>query len=605
MNRPENVTYAFIGALVDELVRCGVRHVCLCPGSRSAPLAISAARHPGMRVWTFVDERSAGFFALGMAKTLREPVAVFSTSGTAAANFLPAVIEARYGRVPLLVLTADRPRDLRDCGAPQTIAQVRLYGEHAKWFVDVASPEATVTLLRYARTLACQAVATALERPPGPVHLNVPLAEPLVPAVVPYETPQNVPGVAAVIEGRDADRPFTAVGRAHRPPDPALVEELARDLARGARGVIVCGPQDDPALPEAVCRLAKVLGYPVLADSLSQVRCGSHDRSHVVDSYDALLRMDELATSLAPDVVLRLGGVPASRPLQRYLETHATDRHLVVDGDGGWDDPVRLASRFIRADARLLCDALATALGQNDPRALAPRWLGAWQRLGARARQTIDQRVEQIGEPFEGRVFTELSQLLPEGSTLYVGNSMPVRDLDTFFPGTARTIRFLGNRGANGIDGVVSSALGASAASTAPVVMVLGDLALYHDMNGLLAAKLHRLRATIVLLNNDGGGIFSFLPQADYPEHFEVLFGTPTGLDFRLAAELYGAAFSRPATWEAFRGCVRESLASNGLGVVEVRTKRDRNVALHREIWAAVEAAVSPEAPVTVSGRTF
>jgi 2-succinyl-5-enolpyruvyl-6-hydroxy-3-cyclohexene-1-carboxylate synthase len=371
--------------------------------------------------------------------------------------------------------------------------------------------------------------------------------------------------------------------------------------------VIVCGPQDDPALPEAVCRLAKVLRYPILADPLSQVRCGSHDRSHIVDSYDAMLRMDGLARRLAPDVILRLGGVPASRPLLRYLEQHTPSHHLVVDGDSGWDDPVRLASRFVHADARLLCESLATALGQPvaDSSASSPaQWLAVWQRLGTRARRAIQQQVEQVGEPFEGRVFTELSALLPEGSTLYVGNSMPVRDLDTFFPGTSRTIRFLGNRGASGIDGVVSSALGTAAASTAPVVLVLGDLAFYHDLNGLLAAKLHRLRATIVLLNNDGGGIFSFLPQADYPEHFEVLFGTPTGLDFRLAAELYDAAFSRPATWEAFRGCVRESLASNGLGVVEVRTVRDRNVTLHREIWAAVEAAVAPEAPIAISGRT-
>ncbi len=364
MNHPENVTYAYIGVLVDELVRSGVRHLCLCPGSRSTPLAISAARHPGMRVWTFVDERSAGYFALGMAKTLREPVAVLSTSGTAAANFFPAVIEARYSRVPLLVLTADRPRELRDCGAPQTIAQVRLYGEHVKWFVDVASPGVTDDLLRYARTLACQAVATAQERPPGPVHLNIPLREPLVPAVVPYETPQKGHRVATVIEGRDADRPFTSVSRAQRPPDPGLVWELAQDLGRCARGVIVCGPQDDPALPEAVCRLAKVLRYPILADPLSQVRCGSHDRSHVVDSYDAMLRMDELARSLAPDVILRLGGVPASRPLLRYLEQHTPSHHLVVDGDSGWNDPVRLASRFVHADARLLCEALATALGQ-------------------------------------------------------------------------------------------------------------------------------------------------------------------------------------------------------------------------------------------------
>lgn len=598
----ENATFACVGALIDELVRTGVRNLCLCPGSRSAPLALSAARHPGMRLWTLIDERSAGFFALGMAKALRAPVAILSTSGTAAANFFPAVVEARHARVPLVVLTADRPRELRDCGAPQTIDQVHLYGGHAKWFVDVAPAEATDTLLRYWRTLASRAVGTAVAPPSGPVHLNVPVREPLVPIAVPNEMPAPARRAAPAWGGRASSRPYTV---AHRPApaiDPEWTRAFARELSRAPRGLIVCGPCDDPALPEAVGRLAATLAYPILADPLSQVRFGPHDRSLVIDSYDAMLRVEDLYGMLAPDIVLCLGSPPASRPLQRYLQHHAGSRRVVVDGGGGWTDPDRLASDIVHADPRTLCGSLASSLRPRPDPPGSP-WAALWTRLGAVTRRTIRARLDRCAEPFEGKVFPELCDLLPDGSVLYVGNSMPVRDLDTFTPASPRRLRVLGNRGASGIDGVVSSALGARAAGVGPVALVLGDLGFYHDMNGLLAARRHRLSAVIVLLNNDGGGIFSFLPQAAYPEHFEALFGTPTGLDFRAAAELYGATFVRAGTWETFRNGVTEGLASPGLTVVEIRTARDRNVTLHQEIWSAVADAVGAELPREIPAR--
>ncbi len=598
---PDDETYTYIGAFVDELVRAGIGHLCLCPGSRSTPLAVSAARHPGLRVWTLIDERSTGFFGLGLAKALRAPVALLSTSGTAAANFLPAVVEARYGRVPLVVLTADRPHELRDRGANQTIDQVKLYGAHVKWFVDAALPEATDAMLRYARSLAAQAVATAEEGTPGPVHLNFPLREPLVPtrsagASAPRESR------AADFGGRDGGTPYTIVSRALRTPDPTVVRSLAHDLTRAGRGLIVCGPQDDPALPESAAALAAALRFPILADPLSQTRCGPHDRALIIDTYDAVLRIDALAASLAPDVVLRVGGVPASRPLLQYLDRHDRARHIVVEGGDGWSDPTRRATDMIRGDPRLLCQGLVAAIGQPAGDTAHPvgadgrhEWLDLWRRLAARARAAIRQGLDAINEPFEGKVFAELSTLLPDGATLVVGNSMPVRDLDAFLPGSARAIRFLGNRGASGIDGLVSTSLGAAAAEAGPVVAVLGDLAFYHDQTGLLAAKLHALRATIILLNNDGGGIFSFMPQADFPEHFEALFGTPHGLDFSHAARLYGAEFARPEDWPAFHDDVRRGLAGRGLTIVEVRTDRARNVVLHRKIWSAVEAALADE----------
>ncbi|MBM3470933.1 MAG: 2-succinyl-5-enolpyruvyl-6-hydroxy-3-cyclohexene-1-carboxylic-acid synthase [Armatimonadetes bacterium] len=631
MNVPENATYAYIGAVVDELVRSGVTDLCLCPGSRSTPIAVCAARHPGIRVWTLIDERSAGFFALGLAKGLSRPAALLSTSGTAAANFLPAVIEARYGRVPLVVLTADRPHELRDTGALQTIDQVRLYGTHAKWFADVAIPEATDALMRYARSVASRAVAVAAGAPPGPVHLNFPLREPLVPVPAPEQLPPEEARAHAAWTGRDEGRPYVA-SQVRRAPDPELASALARELTQRRRGLIVCGPLDDPALPDAVCRLAAALGYPVLADPLSQVRCGPHDRGPVIDGYDALLRIRGANETLAPEVVLRFGAAPASKPLLRYLEVHGAVRQIVVDAGGEWNDPARLAAEFVHADPAPLCQAVLGALAATGAVSSAPGavpsvpgvvssargahdWLALWQRLGAQSRDAIRIRLDAMAEPFEGKVFAELAGLLPDGAVLYVGNSMPVRDLDTFSPGTPRSVRFLGNRGASGIDGLVSSALGVAAgmgarvgggrptgSTRAPVVLVLGDLAFYHDLNGLLAAKLYGLNATIVLINNDGGGIFSFLPQAGYPEYFEALFGTPHGLDFRHAAGLYGARHALVESWEEFRAHVREGISGEGLSIVEVRTARDRNVLLHREVWQTVESALRAWLPPGAAG---
>ncbi len=565
------------------------------------------------------------------------PVALVCTSGTAAANFLPAVVEARYSRIPLLLLTADRPPELRDNGAPQAIDQIRLYGGNVKWFVEMALPEASEAALRYARTTAARAVATALEGPAGPVHLNLPFREPLTP---PRDGIPRLPltTITSSLERNGEttphpqpdERPYTTVATGRRIASTETVSDLARRLTATPHGLIVCGPQDDPTLPESLTRLAARLGYPVLADALSGLRRGPHDHTYICDAYDALLR-DERAADLTPDVVLRFGATPTSKALLTFLQR--VERHILIDGDGGWRDPTALAGEVIHADAAIFCAMLADELGESavgsrqsaemarpagigsasatdierrsgagasdrssanwqagasDDRSWAARWRAADTRAG----EAITAYLERLDEPFEGKVFAELAALLPDGATIFAGNSMPVRDLETFLPAGAPALRCLSNRGANGIDGVVSSALGAAAAGDSPLVLVIGDLSFYHDLNGLLAARRHSVDATIVLLNNDGGGIFSFLPQAQLPAHFEELFGTPTGLDFQPAVEMYGCRFERAETWPAFRTAVSASLASPGVQVIELRTERTRNVALHRAAWDAVAEAV-------------
>jgi 2-succinyl-5-enolpyruvyl-6-hydroxy-3-cyclohexene-1-carboxylate synthase len=575
-------TYAYTGAFVQEMARAGVRHVCISPGSRSAPLALAIANQPALRSWTHIDERSGAFFALGLARALSEPVALLCTSGTAAANFFPAIVEARSAGVPLIVLTADRPPELRDVGAAQTIDQNRLYGAHAKWFVEVALPEATPDMIRYARALAGRAVARAVESPSGPVHLNFPFREPLVP---------KAGSELRIVEGRGDGRPWVKVTRSRHVLDDEGARSFASRLSRAERPMIVCGPQMDSELAKPLSDLARAIAAPILADPLSQVRWGIHDRRCVVDRYDAFLRHEPTARALAPDLIVRIGGTPTSKALLQFLERQAS-APLIVIAESQWPDPSLLAEEMVRADPAATCAQLAKIIPANERH---DGWLASWAHAEKITRNALDQYSCTLGEAFEGAALADVAGVLPDGATLFVSSSMPVRDLDAFAGGDQRNLRVLSNRGANGIDGVVSTALGAAAAmqNNGPLVLVIGDLALYHDMNGLLAAKAHGIDATIVVLNNDGGGIFSFLPQAEHPEHFEKLFGTPHGLDFEPVAALYHASYQRAHHSQSLRRCVSNGISQRGLQIIEMKTVRERNVQLHREAWKSVASALT------------
>jgi 2-succinyl-5-enolpyruvyl-6-hydroxy-3-cyclohexene-1-carboxylate synthase len=576
-----------VGAFVSELGRAGVRHVCACPGSRSTPLAIKLAQEPSIRLWMHLDERSAAYFGLGLARALREPVALLATSGTAAANFLPAVVEASLSRIPLVVLTADRPHELRDVGAPQTIDQLRLYGEHVRWFFDLPEPELSPEHIRFVRTIAGRAVGTSVAEPPGPVHLNWPFREPLMP-----ESDGSATSTPTAWGARAQGRPYARVHTGRLAPLPDLTRQVAAEFADHPRGLIICGPQDDPLLSHAVARLAERVGYPILADPLSGVRCGVHDRSKVVDAYDAFLRDAQTVERLEPEIILRLGAMPTSKSLLLYLQRFAAARHLVVD-PGGWREPTALASDVLHVDPRLLCEALADCAVSSP----TTPWAATWSGANAVARGAMEQHLRGLEELSEPRLLSELAASVGDGTVLVAGNSMPVRDLDSFLPGSEKRVRCLSNRGANGIDGVVSTALGTSAARVGPVVLVIGDVSFYHDLNGLLAARKHGLDLLVVLVNNDGGGIFNFLPQATstaMTEHYETLFGTPHGLDFRPFVEGYGGRFVRVEDWPGFRAAVADGLTRGGLHVVEVPTERTRNVIVHREVWRVVAAALAP-----------
>jgi 2-succinyl-5-enolpyruvyl-6-hydroxy-3-cyclohexene-1-carboxylate synthase len=584
-------TYLLLRAFADELARCGMRAACTSPGSRSAPLALTLAREPRLRCYSHIDERCAGFFALGLAKASGLPVAVICTSGTAAAGLLPAAIEAREARVPLLLLTADRPPELRETGAGQAIDQLKLFGGAAKWFFDVGTHDADPERLRWMRTLACRAYATALEGRPGVVHLNFALREPLV-----TDEP-----LADDRTGRAGGEPYV-----RRSPLAALLSDVdsrLRGLVDAARrGVVVAGRDErrstpgGPSLGEAAAAFAESAGWPLLADPQSDARRGAAAVAH----YDALLRDERFSASLQPDLVLRCGDLPVSKPLRTWLAGLAGVPQIALDPEGAWQDPAAVLSDSFAVDPAQALNALADEVVLADE-----QWLAQWRSGDELAAESILGVLGEAGL-CEPAVAAELGILLPREATLFIASSMPVRDIETFWPVRADPPRVLCNRGANGIDGIVSSAFGAAAAGDAPVVLLIGDVALAHDIGGLLAARRLGLKLTVVLLDNGGGGIFDFLPVADatmardlepsqnaeqdiYTRHI----ATPTGLDFSAAARLYGLSHERAEDVSGFRSALERALARENSSIVEVRSDRAANVQLHRCVWSAVSDALA------------
>jgi 2-succinyl-5-enolpyruvyl-6-hydroxy-3-cyclohexene-1-carboxylate synthase len=556
-------TYLLLRAFVDELVRCGLAGACTSPGSRSTPLVLTLARHPALTCWSHVDERVAGFFAVGVAKQTGRAAAVACTSGTAAAHYLPAVIEAREARVPLIVLTADRPPELREVGAGQTIDQVKLYGDAAKWFFEVGTHVATPERERWMRQLAFRAYETAVGGRPGPVHLNFPLREPLV-----LDEPLAPPG----------DAPPR---RSRRAPAPAAIE-----LDPGPRAVIVAGRHErDDGLPEALGAAAAAFGTPLLADPLSGARRGPAAIAH----YDALLRDPDFAAAHRPDTVIRIGDLPTSKPLRQWLAGLAA-RQVVFDPEGAWQDPAGVVTEVLDADPAAW--ARAVAGGERAPSGSAPSdsaadaaqppgdaaWLDAWRSADAAAAAAIDDVLgDAVSEPAVARALAAL----PPEVTVFTASSMPVRDVETFWPARDPPARVLAHRGANGIDGTLSAAFGAAAAG-ARVVVHLGDVALAHDLGALLTAKRLRVALTIVLVDNGGGGIFDFLPVASQVDAYEEHVATPTGLDPERVAALFDYTYEPVADLQA----IREAPGT----LLHVRTDRAENLALHRRVWDAVSA---------------
>ncbi|GAA0251482.1 2-succinyl-5-enolpyruvyl-6-hydroxy-3-cyclohexene-1-carboxylic-acid synthase [Haladaptatus pallidirubidus] len=548
---------------VDELAEAGIDAACLAPGSRSTPLTVAFATHDDIEVFSHLDERSAAFFALGRAKRTGKPTPIVCTSGTAAANFHPAIIEADRARVPMLVCTADRPPELRDSGANQTVDQEKLYGDAVRWYADLAEPEANARKLRYLRTTTARALGSATGTPPGPVHLNFPFRKPLEPTEVPGDVPENFE-TENPLAGRGRDGPFVRVSQGVPELDSRTRTEIADTVSNAERGLLVAGPADAPTPTRtALAKLADETGFPILADPLSGHRFG-HDRP-VVGGYDSYLVPETTDGWPDPDVVLRFGASPTSKVLRNYLE-RTSARQFLVDSAGGWREAKFTATDLVVADptrfARRLADELAGEMVCDEE----------WTSLFEHAESRHWELVSESDAHFEGGVLASVAELVPDPATLFVSNSMPVRDVDRFGKPRSADVTMLGNRGASGIDGIVSSALGAGSATDDPLVLVTGDIAYYHDMNGLLALARCGVDATIVEINNDGGGIFHMLPIESFDPPFTGQFQTPHGLDFEATGDLYDLDFDRVETISAFRKRFSTSLDTPGTQVVEVVT---------------------------------
>jgi 2-succinyl-5-enolpyruvyl-6-hydroxy-3-cyclohexene-1-carboxylate synthase len=576
---PTNANTALASAFTEELARCGLRHAVISPGSRSTPLALALWRQEEIETTVIVDERSAGFFAIGAAQASGAPVALLCTSGTAAANYHPAVCEADHSALPLLVLTADRPPELRGIGAGQAIDQLKLYGSSVRWFCEVGTHQADDDGLLHYRSTACRAFATARgESRPGPVHLNFPFREPLAP--LPDDGAVTATDPLA-LNGRDG-RPLTAVTPIDMEPSQFLLDEVAGHIAEAPVGVIVAGRQLDPELREPLAHLATAAGYPILAEPNSQLRCGPHDRSHVITAYDLLLRDERFRDNASPDLVLRFGEMPTSKPLRSWLAESGADQ-IVVDPLGDWNEPTRRAAALLRADPTELAAGWAARLGEDRPS--PAMWLEA-ERF---AREAIEAELASLDTLTEPGLQLALGATYSDGELVYTASSMPIRDQEAFLPSTATDATFLCNRGTNGIDGLISSGIGAAIATGRPTTIGTGDLGLLHDIGGLAALRDVSTPVRIVVIDNDGGGIFHFLPHRDALEsdEFEALLGTPRGVDVAKVAALFDLPHRRLEAFDEL-----DDALSAGTSLIEVKADRKANADLHHRLADRVGAAI-------------
>ena len=564
-----NVNSLWGSVVAETLVRSGVRTAVISPGSRSTPLAFAFARHPRIDAIPVLDERSASFFALGLAKRDQRPVALLCTSGSAGAHYFPAVIEAQEAGVPLVVITADRPPEMRGCASGQTIDQHRLYGSHVGLYHELAVPALDLALLRYLRQTVAHAVERTLAPFPGPVHLNAPFRDPLVPS----DDGGAADGFAS---GVDWEAFFGHLA----PPAPVAAVSAAPALNAAAHGVIVAGPAPAPdpgAYAASVGEISRKLGWPVLADALSPVRNHASRVPHLVTRYDALLRTPSVAQALRPECVLCLGEWPTSKVLRAWIEASGAPVFLVTDRPDNRD--------ALHGSTRRVVLPLA-ALAQGLPASEVPNaYQSLWAAHEARARAALDARLAPEEALIEPKAAWLLGARLPALTPLCVASSMPVRDMEFVWPANDRALRVHFNRGANGSDGTLSTALGVAHGGL-PTVLLTGDLAFLHDSNGLLIAPRLRGSLTIVLINNHGGGIFEHLPVAQFEPIFEEFFATPQEVDFARLCSAHGIDHLHVEDWAHFESLV-SVLPVHGIRVLELATNRKRDAAWRKEAFAS------------------
>ena len=568
----------YIAALVDEFYQLGVRHAVFSPGSRSTTMAMLFKEHEGFETYMNIDERSASFMALGIAKAHKEPTVLVCTSGSAVAHYLPAILEAQYTGVPLIVLSADRPHTLLHVGAPQTVDQHKIFGTAVNYFEELAVPQES-HYYTYPRQVARKAYMKAMDTKKGPVHINVPLFEPLVPELSRnhFEAGRSSfkvvkPNYSSVF-GCDNRNNLThinnAIDIAHGNDGTKEINDL---LKRYERILILAGPQIDIDEAETIRSFGAALQAPILADPLSNVRgCGTS--KVVISTYDALLAGQALWHELKPDCVIQFGQIVVSKRVQQMIASWTDVEYIEVNPTMDSMNPTGKTTMHVQASI----DVFTHLYGKNNN---SDTYLNIWRRLDQAGKKQLSTAID---EPhcFEGRTIRELQKQIPEDGQIFVANSMTIRDFDYFwFSGESKAVLY-GNRGVNGIDGTISTALGL-AANGRPTYLVTGDLSLFHDLNGLAVAKTHNLNLTIILHNNDGGGIFEYLPQKG-TKHFDYLFSTSQGLDYSGAAKLYGCGYTKISSPNELSSVLANVSQETGVHIIEIPTNREYSRELHKK----------------------
>lgn len=557
----------YVYQIAGALYAGGVRDVVISPGSRSTPLAYAFASAQDLHMHRQVDERSAAFYALGLAKSTNKPVVLLCTSGTAAANYFPAIIEAKYARVPLIVLTADRPHELREVGAPQAINQVQLYGEHVKWSVDFPIPDGQPQTLPFITRHVARACMTATSAPFGPVHINIPFREPLT-----IDFQAHLPEIDLQLYGGELV------------PTDAAQQALTNIINTTERGILVIGEQALTTNSAVLWQLIRQLQWPVLVESLSNLRGNIplDCRHYIIATYDAILKSEEFKAVVAPQTVIRIGAQPVSKFVQMFITEANPQHYVVIDEDALFRDATATATMVVQAQIGDWLAELPIAT------VIEAAYVEEWRDVNELAMEYIEHYID--GAVDEGAAMSHLLAGVPEETDIFVSSSMPIRDIDTFFLPTTRDVRIFANRGANGIDGVVSTALGFSQRNERNTVLVIGDLAFLHDASGLIATRYQQCDLDIVVMNNDGGGIFSYLPQAKVEAHYEELFGTPTALTFEHIAAMYDLEYCAVEDVQELYGIMQTPRTR--IRLIEVFTNREENTFAHRALWQQIALGI-------------
>jgi 2-succinyl-5-enolpyruvyl-6-hydroxy-3-cyclohexene-1-carboxylate synthase len=568
-----NINELWASIFTETLKRSGLNCAVICPGSRSTPLTVAFAQSPDIEAVPILDERSAAFFALGRAKATRLPVAVVCTSGTAGANFYSAVVEANFSRVPLLLLTADRPQELRNCHSGQTIDQLKLFGNYPNWQAELALPSSTMEMLAYLRQMTMYAYEQTLYPVSGAVHLNIPFRDPLPP--IQDQSDVNAASLELLQSNFNSEEFFAAVADKYQQTITLKQISIPQKWLETKRGIIVAGvsqPQQPQKYCSAIAQLAQNLQFPVLAEGLSPVRNHALLNRNIISTYDLILRNQDLATKLTPEVVIQIGEMPTSKVLRKWLSDNNPLRWIIEPSNHNIDAlHGRVVHLRMNVEEMRWGDKETRRQG-DEKNKITNTYLQMWLGVESQVRENIDKSLAEKTELFEGKAAWLLSQVLPPQTLLFISNSMPVRDVEFFWKPNNLSIKPFFNRGANGIDGTLSTALGIAHRQQSSV-MLTGDLALLHDTNGFLSRNKFIGHLTIVLINNNGGGIFEMLPISEFEPPFEELFATPQDIDFEQLCKTYGVEHELITCWEELINKLNP-LPRKGIRVLEIRTNR-------------------------------